>query len=236
MGTSIALVGERRDAVVAHRAIPLALARARAAEQGADPLSWEWLPTAEVAARGDAALAPFDAIWCVPGSPYASTEGALAAVRFARERGRPFLGTCGGFQHALMEHVRSHFGVAHPAHAELEPGAADPVIAPLACSLAGERGSVRFVPGSRIAAAYGAPAAEEAYHCRYGLSARWAASLAGGPLRPTAHDSNGELRAVERDDHPFFVATLYQPERAALEGRAHPLIAAFVTAARSPRC
>lgn len=96
-------------------------------------------------------LARFGAIWCVPGSRYASTAGALAAIRFARERSLPFLGTCGGFQHTPPEHARSYFGVEHPAHAEILPDALDPVITQLTCSLVGERGAVRFAPGSRIA-------------------------------------------------------------------------------------
>ena len=59
-----------------------------------------WVATPEPE-RDPALLAGYDAIWCVPGSPYASMAGALAAIRFAREQGVPFLGTCGGFQHAL---------------------------------------------------------------------------------------------------------------------------------------
>jgi len=47
-----------------------------------------------------------------------------------------------------------------------------------------------------------------------------------------ARDSTGDVRAVELDGHPFFVATLYQPERSGLAGRRHPLVAAFVDAAR----
>ena len=42
----------------------------------------------------------------------------------------------------------------------------------------------------------------------------------------------GDLRAIELDDHPFFVATLWQPERAALQGRRVPLADALVDAAR----
>jgi CTP synthase (UTP-ammonia lyase) len=41
----------------------------------------------------------------------------------------------------------------------------------------------------------------------------------------------GDVRAVELEGHPFFVATLYQPQRAILAGRSHPLIAAYVAAA-----
>jgi CTP synthase (UTP-ammonia lyase) len=49
-------------------------------------------------------------------------------------------------------------------------------------------------------------------------------------MRIGAEDRDGEIRAVELDDHPFFVATLFQPERAALQGRVPPLVAAFVRA------
>ena len=65
---------------------------------------------------------------------------------------------------------------------------------------------------------------------RYGLNPDFRAALVRGPLRATAHDTAGDTRAVELDGHPFFVATLFQPERAALEGRVPPLVAAFVQA------
>jgi CTP synthase (UTP-ammonia lyase) len=63
------------------------------------------------------------------------------------------------------------------------------------------------------------------------LNPRFAETLTGGPLRATAHDGQGEVRAVELDGHPFFVATLFQPERAALRGEVPPLVRAFVDAA-----
>ena len=227
----IALVGDFDPEITAHRVIPLALERARADANLA--LAWEWLGTDRVEPRAAAdTLAGFDGVWCVPASPYASTEGALAAIGFARRSGRPFLGTCGGFQHALLEYARSEWGIERPTHAETDPEATDPVIAPLACSLVEVTGAVRPLPGTRLAAIYGVDSAlREGYHCRYGLSPRYAARLAAGPLRVAATDDAGEVRAVELDGHRFFFATLFQPERAALEGRAHPLVTAFAHAA-----
>ena len=55
-------------------------------------------------------------------------------------------------------------------------------------------------------------------------------ALLDANLIPTGHDSAGDLRAVELLDHPFFVATLFQPERAALKGITPPLAIALLKA------
>jgi CTP synthase (UTP-ammonia lyase) len=225
----IALVGEPHPSVAAHQAIPLALARAAARAE--IDLRWSWVETASLGAEPARALEPFQGLWCVPGSPYANTAGVLAAIRHARRRGLPYLGTCGGFQHALLEYAEDCWGVERPAHAELDPRAPDPLIAPLSCALVEAAGGIRLVPGSRLAAIYGAERAEERYRCRYGLSPRYARRLETGPLCVAARDEAGDVRAVELGGHPFFFATLFQPERAELEGRLHPLIAAFARAA-----
>src|ERR1700730_13889159 len=99
----VALVGDYDKSVIAHQAIPETLRLAAPAEQLIQPV---WIHTASIRnARAD--LAGFDGIWCVPASPYVSMEGALDAIRYARESRRPFLGTCGGFQHAVIEYARN---------------------------------------------------------------------------------------------------------------------------------
>jgi CTP synthase (UTP-ammonia lyase) len=230
----IGLIGDHDDSVTAHRAIPQALALAR--DLLGCACAWDWLHTGALAADSErdsgARLAGYHGLWSVPATPYASAAGAIRAIRFARAGGRPFLGTCGGFQHALLEYAEAVWGVAHPAHAETDPAAVDPVIAPLSCALVERSGDIVFKPGSRIASIYGALSTTETYHCRYGPGATSAARLEAGPLRSTGWDRAGEVRAVELEGHPFYVGTLYQPERRALEGRAHPLVTAFVDAAR----
>jgi CTP synthase (UTP-ammonia lyase) len=53
-----------------------------------------WLPTLSLDEPGsEATLTSFDALWCAPGSPYKSMDGALGAIRFAREHDWPFIGT-----------------------------------------------------------------------------------------------------------------------------------------------
>jgi CTP synthase (UTP-ammonia lyase) len=101
----------------------------------------------------------------------------------------------------------------------------------LDCALVERTDSIRFRAGSRIAAAYGRLEATEGYRCRYGINPAFQSEVFSGRLRVTGKDASGEVRAVELEGHPFFVATLFQPERAALENRLPPLVAAFVTAA-----
>ena len=228
-GVRIGLIGDHDPGVTAHRAIPLALELAGAWHGVA--VAFEWIPTETLAGGVTAALAGCDGIWSVPASPYRSEAGALRGIRFARESRRPFLGTCGGFQHAVLEYARNVLGLTTAAHAETEPGASEPVIAPLSCALVEASGAVVFAPRSRLAVIYGAAQAVETYHCRYGLNPEFERRLVAGPLRVVARDTAGEVRALELIDHPFFVLTLYQPERAALGGKAHPLVNAFVAAA-----
>jgi CTP synthase (UTP-ammonia lyase) len=225
----IALVGDFDPSVPAHQAIPIAL-RLSGERLGisVDPI---WNHTSTLGADISAELDKFAGIWCVPASPYANVEGALAAIRFARENGRPFLGTCGGFQHALLEYAHNVLGHGEADHAETSPDAAMPLISRLSCSLVEQRGVVTFEVGSGLRSIYGAEQAEEGYRCNFGLNPMYESILGDGALRVAARDAAGEVRAVELLEHPFFIATLYQPERSALRGAEHPLVTAFVEAA-----
>jgi CTP synthase (UTP-ammonia lyase) len=225
----IALVGDYDPEVTAHIAIPRALVLAAEAAE-CDPAP-DWIATPDLAHDAEQRLAPYDAVWCVPASPYASMDGALNAIRFARETGRPFLGTCGGCQHALIEYARDALGLAEADHAESNPDAALQLITPLACALREARDSIRLLEGTRIRAIYGRDEIEEGYNCSYGLNPAFRALLEASPLHVSGVDEAGDVRVVELEGHPFFVATLFQPERSALAGTLHPLIKAYLQAA-----
>jgi CTP synthase (UTP-ammonia lyase) len=225
----IALIGDYNAEVVAHQAIPKALELASAILK--HPLRTVWIETSNLRSNLQPQLSDFDAIWCVPASPYANTQGVFEAIRLARETARPFLGTCGGFQHALLEYARAVLGFEKAAHAEIDSEAEMQFIAPLSCSLVEKSGVIAFEEGSKQRIIYDRAAAEEQYHCRYGLNSQYEALLQGSRMHICARDLAGEARAVELEGHPFFIATLFQPERAALRGEPHPLINAFVSAA-----
>jgi CTP synthase (UTP-ammonia lyase) len=94
----VALVGDYNPAVIAHQAIPEALRLAGL--QTGDDVEGVWLHTASIVDPA-AQLRDFAGIWCVPASPYANPEGAVEAIRYAREQGRTFLGTCAGLPRDL---------------------------------------------------------------------------------------------------------------------------------------
>ena len=88
----IGIIGDFDPQSKYHQATNAALYHASAA-LSAD-VNLDWLPTLSLdVPQPETVLEPFDALWCAPGSPYASMEGALKAIQFARERGRPFVGT-----------------------------------------------------------------------------------------------------------------------------------------------
>ena len=230
---SIGLIGDYSPSVPAHIAIPEALDLA-AGVVGCSVRA-EWLPTEQLDSDAAERLETFDGLWCVPASPYVSMDGALRGIRFAREKGRPFLGTCGGFQHALIEYARNVLGLIDADHAESNPETSFPLMVALQCALVEATGTIMLQPGTRVAALYGQSQAVEAYHCSFGLNPHYEALLADTDLRISGRDTDGEVRIVELEGHPFYVATLFQPERSAFKGHAHPLITAYVAAALERR-
>ncbi len=118
-------------------------------------------------------IAEFSAIWVVPGSPYKNMEGVLSAIRFVREMNRPFLGTCGGFQHALIEYARNVCGVVTADHAESNPEGNILVVTQLTCSLAGKTDQIFFKPDSRLYSIFKEQSTMGDYQCRYGLNPVW---------------------------------------------------------------
>jgi CTP synthase (UTP-ammonia lyase) len=222
----IALIGDYDPQVTAHQAIPLALGMA--AEHAGLDVQFQWLATDRI--DNDTPLADFDGFWCVPASPYRNEAGALRAIRFAREQQRPFLGTCGGFQHAVLEYARNVLGWGDAEHGETSPDATRALLTPLTCSLVEAVDSIHLVEGSLIAKAYENSEIREGYRCRYGVNPEFERALLSEQLCAVGHDSSGDLRAVELRGHPFFVATLFQPERAALKGLLPPLVSALIEA------
>ncbi|MFE9439900.1 hypothetical protein ACFYO2_12945 [Streptomyces sp. NPDC006602] len=222
----LALVGDRSPNVVSHTRIPRLLDALT--ERDRLVLDAYWIPSEEAA--DEDAVRGFDAVWVVPGSPYRSEAGVLAAIRTARVTGIPFLGTCGGFQHALLEYARDVCGLTRVAHAENDPDAGDFLIEPLACSLVGHEAVVNVEPGSLAQSVIGSERTVERYFCAYGPT-RHLDTLRAHGLRFSGYDEDGHVRIAELPGHPFFLASLFQPELSGDGSRPHPIVRALARAA-----
>lgn len=216
----LALVGDRSPHVAAHTRIPDVLAAL-----AGPAIEAYWVATDDVETNE---IAAFDGVWLVPGSPYASEAGALEAVRVARQGDIPFFGSCGGFQHAILEFARNVAGVTEARHAENDPDGKVLVVAPLACSLIGHEAQVHLAPRTLAATAIGALHRTERFNCSYGPVERYEQTLVDAGLVVSGRDDDGMARVIELPGHPFFLATLFQPELS--DSQPHPLIVSFAEA------
>jgi CTP synthase (UTP-ammonia lyase) len=224
-GGLIGIVGDRNPGNPTHLATEGALGHVP------EPVGFEWVPTEQIPEAPEARLARYAGLLISPGSPYRSMDGALAAIRYARERDVPLLGTCGGFQHIVVEFVRNVLGFTEADHAETNPSAPRLAITPLACSLAGQHHPVNFVAGSLAAGLYGTEAAVEPFFCTFGLNPDYRPMLEARGLVVSGLGDDGLVRILELRDHPFFVGTLYVPQARSQPAAPHPLLVAFVAAA-----
>jgi CTP synthase (UTP-ammonia lyase) len=218
----ILALGDRNPEYLTHRELDAAFLLMP------DGVECSWTATDTSQARD---LESADAVWLLPGTPYRDDAAAYAAVDYCRRSGTPFLGTCGGFQYACVELARTLAGITSAAHAETDPDADELIVVPLQCSLYGETRQVEPVPGTRLAAFCGDAPFAGFHWCGYGLSQRVEAHLQSAGIVISARAADAGVEAIELSDHPFFIATAFQPQIGAGEsGALHPLISALVQA------
>jgi CTP synthase (UTP-ammonia lyase) len=224
--TRIALIGEFDPAFPPHEATAAACAHSASALR--EQVTASWISTEDATPKK---LGDVSGLWIAPGSPYRNLPNTLAAIRHARERGIPCFGTCGGFQHIILEYARNVLGFNEAQHAEYDPYASDLFVTQLDCSLVGRDLVIALAPESRVARIYGALEAREQYYCNFGINPDKTELLRSGALQVTGSDGEGEVRVVELPTHPFFIGTLFVPQLRSHFERPHPLITAFIRAA-----
>jgi CTP synthase len=167
-------------------------------------------------------------------------EGKIAAARYARENGVPYLGICLGLQVAVIDAARLA-GLEEAYSVEFDVDCVNPVI----CLMDEQKkvtrmgGTMRLgaypcilTEGSRAALAYGAREVSERHRHRYELNNDYREALAAEGLDVTGASPDGLLaEVVEVSNHPWFVAVQFHPELKSRPLAPHPLFAAFVTAA-----
>ncbi|HMK11246.1 MAG TPA: hypothetical protein VK461_06675 [Acidimicrobiales bacterium] len=135
----------------------------------------------------------------------------------------------------LVEHARTLLGIHAASHAEYDHADADnprvEVVSLLACALTESQIEISITPHTLLAEIHaGETRRVERTHCSYGLSPDFSHIASQAGMRVSAIDDTGEVRAVERADHPFYLGTLYQPQRTSSPKRPHPLWVAFARA------
>ena len=224
MKRSIAILGEYNARFQPHVSTIAAIEHSRTVAVDVDAT---WLSTEEI---DETLFERFSGIWVAPGSPYRNMDKTLSAIRYARENGVACFGTCGGFQHMIIEYARNVLGFKDASHAEYDPYASNLFISQLTCALAGREMQLTFSSGSRVAEIYGTTSATEEYYCNFGVNPNYTSLLTSGPLKITGSDSEGEIRVIELPGHPFFLGTLFVPQTRSTAEQPHPLVTAFMRA------
>jgi CTP synthase (UTP-ammonia lyase) len=241
-GVRIGILGDFNAGFRSHQATEASLQHA--ASKLDLQVESQWLPTPSLTDPGAGKiLESYDGLWAAPGSPYKSFDGMLKGIEFARSRDWPFLGTCGGFQYALIEFARNVLGIEDADSAENQSASKNIIIYPVACAvpdrhgdapkLSGTSPEIRLRPGSYLQSFYGKDkeTATEEFFCNFEVNPdyEWCAMEAGFPV--VARGALGEIRAIESPARRFFLATLFQPQISSAADKPHPIVVAFVQAA-----
>jgi len=240
----IAIIGDFNPEFVAHVTNGPAIEHAAAALNA--PVAVSWIASDEIDAADPAsALEPFDGLWFTSGGPYRHRPGILAALRFARESRKPTIGTCAGFQYGLLEYARNVLGRPELEHGEDAPDAESKLITGVACPAPGRPAGGALLSGkpirihlredSRAREIVGADQIEEEYNCNFELNPEFDEIFEETGLEFTGFGDRGESRIFEIPDHPFYVATLFQPQRKSRPGAPSPFALGFVEAVAATR-
>ncbi|MDD2703202.1 MAG: CTP synthase [Candidatus Omnitrophica bacterium] len=165
-------------------------------------------------------------------------EGKIAAIRYAREKGMPFLGICLGMQMAAAEFARNVCGLSRANSTEFDKNTRYPVI-----SLLEEQKKVKEMGGSmRLGAyecrinkdskAYDAYRREtifERHRHRYEFNNKYREVMKKNGLIFSGFHPKGDLvEMIELKTHPWFVACQFHPEFKSKPDKAHPLFKEFI--------
>jgi CTP synthase (UTP-ammonia lyase) len=232
----IGIVGEFQPNFAPHTAIDTAVGHGLAADPSRPPIALEWVATSDAEDLSEEELAAYAGWWIAPGSRYRSMNGALRIIRYAREHDVPILGTCGGYQHVVLEYARNVAGFADAAHAEYDPYASDLFVTALSCLLVGQTMTVMVRKNTTAARLYLSSRTTEKYYCNFGLNLNHLPALTAAGLVVSGTDQHGEPRVVELPSLRYFLATLFVPQTSSTPEAPHSLIVGLLRAAmQNPR-
>lgn len=237
--TEIALVGKYIELTDAYKSIYEALAHAGIPHQSR--VRVRRVKSEEIEKLGAEALLEGVQGVLVPGGfGQRGIEGKIEAIRFARERGIPFLGICLGMQCACIEFARNVVQLADAHSTEFQADARSPVI-----DLMDEQVDVkdkggtmrlgaypcRLAPDSLASKAYGTDEIQERHRHRFEFNNRFREQLSAAGMRFSGLSPDGSLvEIVEIESHPWFLACQFHPEFQSKPVQPHPIFRDFVEA------
>jgi CTP synthase len=213
-----------------------------------------YIESTDIEKEGVGCLEGMDAILVPGGFGERGIEGKIQAVRFARERGVPYLGICLGMQLAIIEFGRHVLRLEGAHSTEFDRASPHPVIALITEWQDQARGvqtrsesshlggsmrlgaqEVRLEPGSLARELYGRELIAERHRHRFEFNNNYLADYRRAGLKFSGFSRDGLVEIIELPGHPWFVATQFHPEFTSTPRDGHPLFTGFVRAARACR-
>jgi CTP synthase len=184
---------------------------------------------------------PMDAMVVCGGFGARGVEGKIQAVRYAREKGIPYLGLCYGMQMAVIEYARNVCGLEGANTTEVDPHTPHPVIALMPDQYGVEdKGATmrlglwpcRLADGSLAQRLYGTSLVKERHRHRFEVNNEYREQLsAAGLVFSGINPEKNLAEIIELPGHPYFIATQFHPELLSRPNRAHPLFSGLIEAA-----
>ena len=212
----------------------------------------KYIDSEDVEVKGTDVLAGLDAILVPGGFGKRGIEGKIAATKYARENGIPYLGICLGMQVALIEYARDVAGMAGANSTEFDPDTKYPVVA-LITEWKDESGKVEkrsdksdlggtmrlggqlchLQPGSKVRELYGQDDIVERHRHRYEVNNNLIKQITDKGLKIAGLSTDNKLvEIIENPNHPWFIGVQFHPEFTSNPRKGHPLFSGFIKAAK----
>ena len=237
---TIALVGKYVSLHDAYKSIVESFIHAGAANEV--KVNLRWVYSGDVTNENAASLlGGVDGILVAPGFGERGTEGKIAATRYARENGIPFLGICLGMQMAVVEFARDVLGLKQAHSSEIDPTTPDPVIDLMESQkeVTDKGGTMRLgawqctvAKDSKAYQIYQCEEINERHRHRYELNLKYLDAIEQAGMKATGRNADtGLVDIVEIPSHPWFFGVQFHPEYRSKVEAPHPLFVGFVKAA-----
>ena len=248
---TIAMVGKYTDLADAYKSLNEALLHAGI--QTRTKVHIDYVDSEDIEHEGVETLARYDGILVPGGFGKRGTEGKIAAIRYARENGVPYLGICLGMQLAVIEYARNMAGLQDVHSTEFNRTARTPVVG-LITEWLDEDGSLqtrteasdlggtmrlgaqdcKLVNGSKARELYGKDVISERHRHRYEVNNKYVPDLEKAGLRVAGRSVDESLvEMIEVPNHPWFVACQFHPEFTSTPRDGHPLFTGYIKAVKA---